>query len=130
MEGPNLNAQDPETLFALGECSGAIKCVLSDCRGIHPEVVPPSLLKKFATSNGLADKDKVLHAVKTNWGQDFGDEDDIADAYVLAKIAWAMKHEKFARRCEADVVYKLLGRDAKRATSTKRRPRLNKTENL
>ncbi len=109
MEGPNLNAPNPQVLFDLGECAGAIKSYIYDFKAITPTIVAPTQLKKFATDKGLADKDAVLHAVKKNWGHDFGTQDDIADAYVLARIAYCMTTEKFDRRCEADIVYALLG---------------------
>lgn len=132
IEGPNLNAPNPATLFALGECVGVIKASLRGLGDHEPVIVAPVQLKKFATNKTgqNADKAAVLHAVKTTWDQDFGDEDDIADAYVLARIAWAMNSEAFKRRCEADVVYALLGRSAEKAKKRPPRLRERRTDNL
>lgn len=131
IEGPNLNAPNPQTLFALGEVSGAIKAALWAEHYVVPTVVAPGQLKKFAGVKDQSDKAKVLHAVKTLWGEDFGDEDDVADAYVLARIALAMSKETFDRRCEADVAYALLGTgDKPPVKPRKKRALVRKTENL
>lgn len=128
MEGPNLNAQNPQVLFDLGECAGAIKALLWEHCLLSPTIVAPTQLKKFATAKGTADKTEVLHAVKTFYGHDFGKKDDIADAYVLARIAYCITTEKFVRRCEADVVYTLKGTTVK--TGRKPRVKVFRTENL
>ncbi len=129
MEGPNLNAPNPQVLFDLGECAGAIKSCIYDYQSVSPTIVAPTQLKKFATDKGHAEKEDVLHSVKTNWGHDFGKQDDIADAYVLARIAYCMVTEKFDRRCEADITYALLGVPGIKK-APKSRPKNYKSENL
>lgn len=54
-----------------------------------PKVVPPTSVKKFATGNGSAKKNEMLLAVYKRWGVEFKD-DNLADAFVLAKIADAL----------------------------------------
>lgn len=58
--------------------------------GCYPDVVQPSNVKVFATGKGTASKQEMLDAVKTIWSTDFGKDDNKADAYVLAQIAYAL----------------------------------------
>lgn len=52
-------------------------------------IVPPSVVKKFATGKGNSKKPEVAAAVASRWG--FTDpSDDVIDAYVLARIAEQM----------------------------------------
>lgn len=107
MEGPSLGSTHRE--FDLGEISGVIKLLLLEAVGVEPWVIPPTTLKKFATGNGLAKKEDVLHAVKNKYGYDFTDRDDVADAFFLARMAWALNHPKLStRRCELEVIAALL----------------------
>jgi hypothetical protein len=53
--------------------------------GVDLRVVEPTRLKRFATGNGLASKAEVLHAVKQVFKLDLGDDDDSADALMLAR---------------------------------------------
>lgn len=48
--------------------------------------VPPSVLKKFATGKGNADKKLIAKHVAEKWGFT-SPSDDVIDAYVLARIA-------------------------------------------
>lgn len=50
----------------------------------------PSMVKKFCTGNGNAAKQIIIKEVYKRWGFDTND-DDIADAFVLAQIARAYK---------------------------------------
>jgi|GEM_PF-1369911 len=50
--------------------------------------VPPTSLKKFALGKGTGDKNLILKEVYKKWGFDT-DNDNLADAYVLAKIGEA-----------------------------------------
>jgi crossover junction endodeoxyribonuclease RuvC len=61
--------------------------------GIPFRLVPPTVLKKFATGKGNSDKNIVLKEVFKQWGPeaDFND-DNISDAFVLAKIGYAMEY--------------------------------------
>lgn len=107
LEGASYGSTHQE--FSLGEVSGVVKLVLwAALSDQEPLVVPPTTAKLFATGNGLATKSQVLHAVKNATGQDFGKEDDIADAYVLARISHAIDHPTiYRRRCEQEVLLRL-----------------------
>lgn len=52
-------------------------------------VATPQMLKKFASGKGNADKNVVMKAVFKRWGFDT-DNDNVADAFTLAKIAHAL----------------------------------------
>ncbi len=132
IEGPNLNAPNPLTLWALGEISGALRANLYAHFLMEPTVVAPGQLKAFVTGNGAAKKDAMLHAVKTDWGQDFGDDDNRADAMGLARFARGLAlaklpNPKFERRCEADAIYKFLGAAALKARPTSKARRTPKS---
>lgn len=71
--------------FMLGELNGAIKYILKSA-GYNYILVPPTLLKKFATGSGNAQKTFVAAHVAKKW--DFMHaSNNVTDAYVLAKIA-------------------------------------------
>lgn len=55
----------------------------------YPTIVQPATLKKFVTGNGGAKKNNMLLAVYKKWGFETTD-DNIADAYSLARIAMAI----------------------------------------
>jgi len=123
IEGPSLGSVHRE--FDLGEGSGALKAALYNYWPVEPLVVEPTRLKKFATGNAQADKAEVLHAVKSVFGLDLGDDDDAADACMLARLAWALDHKSsLKRRCELEVVSDLL------TPKLKRRPRLKIPTNV
>lgn len=74
-----------------GELGYAVKRFL---RVYHPQrlvptVVPPTSVKKFASGSGTAKKNEMLLAVFKRWGMEYKD-DNLADAFVLAKIAQAL----------------------------------------
>jgi crossover junction endodeoxyribonuclease RuvC len=70
--------------FKLGELSGAIKVYLTEA-GYAYTIVQPTVLKKFATGKGNAEKTYVAAQVMRKWG--FSNPcNDIVDAFVLAKI--------------------------------------------
>jgi Holliday junction resolvasome RuvABC endonuclease subunit len=123
IEGPSLGSVHRE--FDLGEGSGVLKAALYNYWPVEPLVVEPTRLKKFATGNAQADKAEVLHAVKTLMGLDLGDDDDAADAVMLARLAWALDHKSsLKRRCELEVVSSML------APKPKQRPRLKIPTNV
>jgi crossover junction endodeoxyribonuclease RuvC len=88
--------------FALGEVSGLLRADLYD-RGVDLLVVPPTMLKKFATGRGHATKTQVMTAVETLWGAKDLD-DNSADAVVLAQIARAFRQGVYHHRCQAEVI--------------------------
>ncbi len=48
--------------------------------------VAPQLLKKYATGAGNAPKDAVMLQVYKRWGFDCGNDNNLADAYTLARM--------------------------------------------
>jgi crossover junction endodeoxyribonuclease RuvC len=73
--------------FMLGELSGALKyCLYSN--GYKYNVVQPTVVKKFATGKGNAQKHFVAAHVAQKWGF-VHSSNDAVDAFVLAKIAEA-----------------------------------------
>lgn len=76
-----------------GELAAAVRLALwqvycGEVAGI-PLVVAPTTLKKYVTGDGRAKKDDMKLAVYKHWGVEFRD-DNLADAYGLARIAAAM----------------------------------------
>lgn len=55
----------------------------------YPCIVQPSTLKKYVTDNGAAKKNNMLLAVYKKWGFET-DDDNLADAYSLARLALAV----------------------------------------
>lgn len=91
MEGYSMAARAGR-LADLGELGGVLKVALWEM-GYRQDngtllVVPPALVKKFATGQGNADKGAVRVAVYKRWGFE-ARTDDETDAYVLARIALA-----------------------------------------
>lgn len=72
----------------MGELGGMIRMLLTQKRVPWIEVAPTQV-KKFATGKGNAAKDLILMNVYKRWGVEF-DSNDIADAYVLARIGLAV----------------------------------------
>lgn len=81
-----LSVRSSHFEYALGEGSGIFKVVIQLTYGVEPYVVPPLVLKKFATENAQSDKRAVMRAVAQRWGFETTD-DDAADAVVLAQMA-------------------------------------------
>lgn len=99
---------------ASGEVGAAIKlAVLAQFdprdRRAYPVLVAPQQLKKFVAGNGNARKDMIPKEVLKRWGVDF-DDPNIAEAYVLARIAHAVDARPEMTRFQADVVSALDGR--------------------
>lgn len=89
IEGPSLKSEHRE--YDLGEGSGAIRSWVYERAQVEMAVVPPALLKRYATGNGQADKKAVIQYAVQSLGLVLGeDEDDTADAAVLAHIAYAL----------------------------------------
>jgi Holliday junction resolvasome RuvABC endonuclease subunit len=92
-------------VFELGEVGGVIKVLLIE-HMLPYVVVPPVLVKKFATGSVHANKDAML-AAAVQRGHDFGDNDDQADAFFLARIALAYAKNAAEHRCEMEVLHTL-----------------------
>ena len=58
----------------------------------YPTIVSPGSIKKYATGKGVAPKQQMLLAIYKRWGIEFKD-DNLADAYVLARIAHAIAED-------------------------------------
>ena len=82
IEGFAFSAQG-RSVFDLGELSGCIKYMLK----VPMVVIPPTVVKKFATGKGNCHKDLILLEVFKRFGENF-DTSNKADAYVLAVIGF------------------------------------------
>lgn len=81
--------------YSIGEGGGATKLSLvmnygADEKIAYPTIVSPNSLKKFVTGKGVGKKNEMLLAVYRKWGVDFGGQDDMADAYSLARVGAAL----------------------------------------
>jgi Holliday junction resolvasome RuvABC endonuclease subunit len=100
---------------ASGEVGATIKLTVlaqfsSDDRRAFPVLVAPQQLKKFATGNGNTKKELITKEVLKRWGVDF-DDSNIAEAYVLARIAHAVEARPDGlTQFQKDVVTALDGR--------------------
>jgi crossover junction endodeoxyribonuclease RuvC len=75
-------------------------------RGVEMLLVAPTLVKKFATGKGNADKSLVLKEVYKRWQADFED-DNVADAYVLARIGMVYLTGDYVTSFQQEVMDKL-----------------------
>jgi crossover junction endodeoxyribonuclease RuvC len=104
-------------VFELGEIGGVVKVLLIESN-IPYVVVPPSMLKKFATGNSSASKEDMVDTAKERGCMTT--DDNQADAFFLACIARAYAKGTARSRCEMDVVHALKNPTPKK---TKRRVR-------
>lgn len=89
--------------FELGELGGVIKCWAGS--GL---IVAPTTLKKFITGKGKLEKgidkkDIIPRIVKEKWGFETKD-DNIADAYGLARIAYLYDHQDECTKTELECI--------------------------
>lgn len=98
-------------VFELGELGGVIKAEFY-LREIPCISVPPTSLKKFATGNGSASKDRMIKAVAEKYGFETKN-DNIADAVALAKLGEVYLTEESTYRSELEVVKMLKEEKAK-----------------
>jgi hypothetical protein len=100
---------------ASGEVGATIKLTLlslfaaGDHRGF-PTLVAPQQLKKFVTGNGNTKKELLPKEILKRWSMDF-DDMNIAEAYALARIAYAMDADPEMPKFQQDVVAALAGRN-------------------
>lgn len=64
-------------------------------QNLIPTVARPTAVKKFATGSGAAKKNEILLQVYKRWGVEYKD-DNLADAYTLARIAEAISEPDLA----------------------------------
>lgn len=124
MEGYSM-APRAGRLADLGELGGVLKVALWEM-GYRTDqgrllVVPPALVKKYATGQGNADKGAVRVAVYKRWGFE-ARTDDETDAYVLARIAlaWAAMDTDLTA-FQRDVLARLGAADSRRARADRMR---------
>lgn len=72
----------------------------------YPTIVQPSAVKKFVTDNGQAKKNLMLVAVYKKWGYETSD-DNLADAYSLARMAQAVETQTTNYAYEKAVLAKI-----------------------
>lgn len=99
---------------ASGEIGAAIKLTFlrffgGQDRRSFPVLVAPGQLKKFATGNGGTRKDMLAKEVLKRWDVDFNDT-NLAEAYALARIAYAVDAGPEMTQFQRDVVVALDGR--------------------
>lgn len=99
---------------ASGEIGAAIKLTILahfDARDprAYPVLVAPGQLKKFCSGSGSTKKEMIPKEVLKRWSMDFDDQ-NIAEAYVLARIAHAVDTGPEMTRFQEDVVKALAGR--------------------
>jgi Holliday junction resolvasome RuvABC endonuclease subunit len=105
-------------VFELGEVGGVLKVLLHE-RNIEYVVVPPALLKKFATGNASASKEDMVDAAKQRGCA--AADDNQADAFFLAHVARAYIRGGAPRRCELEVLHALRNPSAKKSRRRVRR---------
>jgi crossover junction endodeoxyribonuclease RuvC len=99
---------------ASGEIGAAIKLTVlahfpTDDRRGFPVLVAPQQLKKFASGNGNTKKEMLPKEILKRWAVDFNDM-NIAEAYVLARIAYAVDADPEMTQFQQDVVKALENR--------------------
>ena len=85
-----------------GELGAAVKLCIRNAYDIpvdYPLVVAPSTLKKYVTGKGNVQKQQVMLQTFKKWGVELTD-DNAADAYGLARIAFGFADHKY----EQDVI--------------------------
>lgn len=109
MEGYSMASKSRQ--HTIGEGGAATKLALVMRYGgddiiAFPTLVSPQSMKKFCTGKGNADKNVIIKRVWQKWGVDF-DDDNLADAYVLARIGAALTSGVTEHAYEAEVVASL-----------------------
>lgn len=101
----------------LAEGCTAIKLVVFE-RGVRIEVMPPTSLKKFATCSSHAKKAEMIEAARA--GGAVVNDDNQADAFHLARVAWALDTSPMLPRFQRDALAFLT---SPRPSARPRRPR-------
>ena len=115
---------------ASGEIGAAIKLTVlahfgaTDQRAF-PVLVAPGQLKKFVSGNGGIKKEMMPKEILKRWSMDFNDT-NIAEAYGLARIAYAVDAGPEMPIFQQDVVKALAGRTEFDPTASRRLVRVGK----
>jgi crossover junction endodeoxyribonuclease RuvC len=112
MEGYSMHERYGQ--HASGEVGAAIKLTIlrhfaARTETAFPVIVAPQQLKKFATGNGNSRKELITKEVLKRWDADF-DDSNLAEAYVLARMAHAVDLNPAMPLFQQEVVKKLEGR--------------------
>lgn len=120
IEGPSLySVNQPDKL---GQLRGALLLFLDDLPA-PTLTVPPSTIKKFATGNGGASKERMIASAEDLWNQKM--TDDEADAAWLSFIAYAYYSAEplhALTRAQIEVLCGIRRPKARRATVRTYRP--------
>ena len=95
----------------LGEAGALLRLALFDRPGFYLRPHDPTSVKMFATGKGTAEKSDIAAAVRREWHVDFtkygagkdGPAEDLADAYVLARMVLAEVELRAGRTDLADL---------------------------
>lgn len=118
MEGYSYNSINKK--FLLGEVGAVIKLALFDhCDACFDAA--PKQLKKFVCSKGSASKEDVMFSIEKQWGLVLQD-DNLADAYGLARIGYEIARPSSVKRHQLEVVKHLRAKDLKK----EKKPRLKR----
>ena len=88
--------------FSIGELGGIFKRCLTKFP-VKYKLIPPTRLKKFVTGKGNIKKELILKEVYKKWGVDL-DDNNLADAFGLARIAWSYKYRSKLREYEKEII--------------------------
>lgn len=87
-------AANSQAAYQIGELGGVIRRrirILKETDDLYNlQIVAPAQLKKFVTGKGNTQKNVVLLSIYRRWNIEFGD-DNLGDAYCLARIALALR---------------------------------------
>jgi len=88
--------------FSIGELCGIFKICLTKFPVLY-KIIAPTRLKKFVTGKGNSKKELLLKEVYKKWGIDFNDN-NLADAYGLARISWSYENRKKLLSYEKEII--------------------------
>jgi len=104
--------------FLLGEIGSIVKLMAHDL-GAKLYVAAPTQLKQFVTGRGGATKGDMIDTANSQWNLNVED-DNLADAYGLARIAREIQHPQSTCRRQIAVVHKLTSPPKKRKKRKKK----------
>jgi len=105
MEGYSFGSLNKK--FDLGEVGAVVKLCVHDSNA-KLYVCAPTLLKKFITGRGDADKNDIRTHIHSLYGLDITD-DNLADAYGLAQLGLQIHTPTTNKRFQIDVVRQVVG---------------------